>query len=172
MSLSKMVYNKHTFLKGVFMKKCKRCNVEKPFKDFYVHKAMADGYLNFCKECTKSRVSKRREINIEYVRQYDKQRAMLPKRVQARKEYAKTDAGKVAKNKAIKSYREKHTDRYYAHTAVANALKDGKLKKHPCLICGEVEVEGHHPDYSRPLDVVWMCKTHHLETHKLTKELI
>lgn len=154
------------------MKMCKRCNVEKPFKDFYVHKAMADGYLNFCKECTKSRVSKHRELNIEYVREYDKKRAMTPVRVEARRLYAKTDAGKAAKNKALRNYREKHTDRYFAHVALGNAVRDGVVKKQPCLICGETKVEGHHPDYSRPLDVVWMCKKHHTETHNLTKDLL
>jgi hypothetical protein len=152
------------------MKICKRCNVEKPFKEFYVHKAMSDGYLNFCKECTKSRVSKHREANIEYVREYDKKRAMLPVRVKARKDYAKTDDGKKARLQALNNYREKHTDRYFAHVALGNAIRDGKVFKHPCFICGNEEVEGHHPDYSRPLDVVWLCNFHHRETHKLTKE--
>ena len=45
------------------------------------------------------------------------------------------------------------------------ALRMGKLVKTPCMVCGEVEVEGHHPDYSRPLDVVWLCRKHHMEIH-------
>ena len=45
------------------------------------------------------------------------------------------------------------------------ALKRGKLTRTPCHVCGEEKVEGHHPDYSRPLDVVWLCKKHHLELH-------
>jgi hypothetical protein len=154
------------------MKICKRCNVDKPFKDFYVHKAMADGYLNFCKECTKSRVSKHRELNLEYVKEYDKKRAMIPKRVEARKLYAKTDDGKAAKSKAIKKYHEKHTDRYFAHIAVSNALRDGKIVKYPCFICGNAKSQGHHPDYSRPLDVVWLCSKHHKQAHDTTKGMI
>jgi hypothetical protein len=150
------------------MKTCKTCSKEKPLSSFYVHKKMSDGHLNICKDCTKTRVSKHRALNIEYVKEYERKRATLPKRVEARSNYAKTEAGKKAKAKALKKYREKHTDRYFAHRALANAMKDGKVTKLPCFICGDKNVEGHHPDYSRPLDVVWLCNKHHRECHKIT----
>lgn len=37
----------------------------------------------------------------------------------------------------------------------------GHLKSQPCIFCCE-PAEKHHPDYSRPLLVIWMCRTHHL----------
>ena len=52
-----------------------------------------------------------------------------------------------------------------ARTIYKTALRRGKLVRTPCHICGATEVEGHHPDYSRPLDVVWLCKKHHQEIH-------
>ena len=154
------------------MKSCKKCSVEKPLFNFYVHKAMSDGYLNICKQCTKARISSHREQNIERIKAYDRSRGMIPKRVEARKQYAKTDAGKVAIKKAVKNYRARHTDRYFAHTAVANAIRDGRLIKYPCFICGDVMSQGHHSDYTRPLDVVWLCEKHHKQAHALTKEKI
>ena len=41
----------------------------------------------------------------------------------------------------------------------------GKLKIEPCTICGSGEVEMHHEDYSKPLNVTWLCKTHHQLLH-------
>lgn len=49
------------------------------------------------------------------------------------------------------------------------ALKNGTLKRHPCKVCGEEKVDGHHTDYFYPLKVVWLCKKHHMEWHKNNK---
>jgi hypothetical protein len=41
--------------------------------------------------------------------------------------------------------------------------KRGRLVKQPCAVCGSTEkVEKHHKDYLKPLDVVWLCRAHHL----------
>ena len=60
---------------------------------------------------------------------------------------------------------KKNKDKLKVKDAVRYAIKTGKLVKTPCHICGDVQVEGHHPDYSRPLDVVWLCRKHHNEVH-------
>lgn len=46
------------------------------------------------------------------------------------------------------------------------AINQGILIKQPCEKCGKVKVDAHHDDYSKPLDVRWLCRKHHLEHHR------
>src|SRR5260370_38957482 len=52
-----------------------------------------------------------------------------------------------------------------AQSAVARAVKSGKLIQRPCEKCGNPKSEGHHPDYEKPLEVVWLCSKHHKLVH-------
>ena len=46
------------------------------------------------------------------------------------------------------------------------ALEKKRIIRQPCAICGSTDsIEGHHEDYSKPLDVIWLCREHHLEIH-------
>lgn len=133
-------------------KRCFKCGETKPLTDFYKHPRMADGHVNKCKTCNKSDVWHHRKDNIERIREYDRERSKRPERV-----------AKTQRNTA--EYREKYPERYAANTAVNNALRSGELEKWPCLCCGDDKVEAHHPDYSSPLSVVWLCAAHHKEIH-------
>lgn len=54
---------------------------------------------------------------------------------------------------------------------VQKALKKGILHKQPCEICGAEPAEAHHCDYNKPLDVIWLCRKHHVEWHKNNKPI-
>lgn len=45
------------------------------------------------------------------------------------------------------------------------AVKTGKIIKGTCAVCNATKVEAHHTDYSNHLNVTWLCKKHHMETH-------
>lgn len=62
--------------------------------------------------------------------------------------------------------KERWPEKELARKAVRNALKRGQLKRTPCEKCGEPKSEGHHDDYSKPLEVRWLCRRHHIEHHK------
>jgi hypothetical protein len=66
---------------------------------------------------------------------------------------------------SVKKWKEKYPDRNKAHKIVFSAIRNKTLIKKPCF-CGELKSEAHHPDYSKPLDVVWLCKKHHVEADK------
>ena len=137
-------------------KKCFKCKIVKPLDEFYKHKMMADGHVNKCKECNKKDVAKHRLENIERIREYDRKRSNLKHRVDLRK-------------KITKRWEDQFPNRKKAQNKLHNAVRDGKIKKQPCWVCGET-AEAHHPDYSRPLDVVWLCTAHHRQTHALIKK--
>lgn len=63
-----------------------------------------------------------------------------------------------------RAYRERWPGRHEARIAVRNALRQGKLERHPCEVCGG-RAEAHHDDYAKPLDVYWLCKAHHEQIH-------
>lgn len=46
-------------------------------------------------------------------------------------------------------------------------IKRGELTKQPCKVCGNVNSESHHEDYSNPREVIWLCRDHHLELHRM-----
>lgn len=71
-----------------------------------------------------------------------------------------------------KLQRERYPDRIHARTVVYRAKKNGTLINKPCVICGDINVVAHHEDYSKPLDVIWLCRKHHSELHNGKIELL
>lgn len=161
------------------MKACSQCKFFKPHDEFYSHPKMRDGHVGKCKECTKARVRAYYAANVDKCKEYDKNRAMLPHRVSARLAYQATERGKEAvsrghkkynksplKKRAMRRYEERYPSKRLAHIKCGNAIRDGRLIRQPCETCGEAKSQAHHDDYSKPLDVRWLCSKHHAEWHR------
>jgi len=137
------------------VKTCFKCLESKPLTEFYKHSEMGDGHLNKCKCCTKKDTKQNRAANHEHYLEYDRERAKRPER--------------VAKSMLIQAaWRLRFPERRSAQNVLAHAVKAGKVIPEPCFICG-AKAEAHHPDYSQPLDVVWLCPLHHKQAHALVK---
>ncbi len=134
------------------MKVCFKCGESKPLTDFYRHSKMADGYLGKCKECTKQAVREHYSRTRPAQRVYEHERNQQPER-------------RAAKRRYEQALRERHPDKYRARNMVSNAIRDGVLARQPCEVCGNPKSQAHHEDYSKPLDVRWLCFTHHREAH-------
>jgi hypothetical protein len=65
---------------------------------------------------------------------------------------------------ASEERRRRHICRSYLKAYV----RAGRIERKPCEICGDTKVEGHHHDYTKPLDVRWLCVKHHRECHAMT----
>lgn len=66
-------------------------------------------------------------------------------------------------------YRSKYPEKEKAHRVVTNAVANGTIISQPCYKCGSGKSQAHHEDYSKPLDIVWLCKMHHMERHREIK---
>jgi hypothetical protein len=151
-------------------KVCFKCGQEKPLEAFYRHPQMADGRLNKCKECTKNDTKSNRNEKLEYYQAYDRSRGDLPNRIEARKAYQGTSQYRESSSAAKQRYMRRYPAKTQARNAVNNALRDGRLTKLPCEVCGSAESEAHHDDYSKPLEVRWLCDTDHKAWHKAERE--
>lgn len=58
-----------------------------------------------------------------------------------------------------------------ARIRLRDAIKLGNVMRGACEVCGTRKaVEGHHEDYSKPLEVRWLCRAHHMEQHTKANE--
>lgn len=92
------------------------------------------------------------------------------KLIQKAKEYRKKNPKKL---ETTQKFRKNNPEKARAYSAVGNALRSGKLQKPDlCEKCmKKKKVEAHHEDYSRPLDVTWLCKKCHLGLHRKLREV-
>ena len=140
------------------LKRCFKCGIEQPRSEFYRHPMMADGLLGKCKTCTKADVAKNYYSRYRQKRDYDRLRGQRPCRRAKQREYSRR-------------YGEANAQRRSAHYTLGNAVRDGRVKRQPCVVCGDLRAEGHHSDYSKPFDVQWLCFKHHRQVHGQLQEV-
>lgn len=128
---------------------CFKCREEKPRSEFYKHPQMGDGMLGKCKECTKRDARVTRRARLEHYRAYDRAR------------------GSRRSADDQREYRKRNPEKYRAHNQLNNAVRDARIAKpSECERCGSTRaIHGHHHDYSKPLDVEWLCAACHHSLH-------
>ncbi len=77
-----------------------------------------------------------------------------------------TEEGRKTLYNTSKAWSFRNKEKRRAYGMVLRALKSGRLSKEKCLKCDRIDVHAHHYDYSLPLNVVWLCPTHHFEQHR------
>ena len=64
-----------------------------------------------------------------------------------------------------KLQKQRYPERIRAREKLSYAVKSGKIQRGVCA-CGDPNTHAHHEDYSKPLEVIWLCRKHHMEIHR------
>lgn len=148
--------------KTVPLKRCKACRLEKPESDFPTYKAGRwSGTRSTCRVCWNSKWG---PVIVAHSNRYYHENESFRRKAlaRARKQHA---SDKRIHNKRNADYAIRHPDRNSAKVKVMVAVRSGQLVPDRCH-CGR-KAHAHHDDYSRPLDVIWLCPTHHVERHRI-----
>ena len=124
------------------MKRCCRCKVEKELNEFHNCNSTKDGRQYVCKICQKEYEQRNRERRKEYQKQYHNQ------------------------------YYHRTPEKHKARNILNSAVKSGKIHKPVyCSSCdSDRHLEAHHTDYSKPLEVMWLCRSCHVDLHNKIRE--
>ena len=133
-------------------KRCIYCKKTFPVTSFHKDKANKDGLCNRCKECS-AEIAKKYALTV---------RGKTLRDAATRRSYFKRREARLAYFKLwYKNNKKKKT----AQQKVSKAKKAGLLKKSPCENCGKETSQAHHDDYSKPLEVRWLCVSCHKRWH-------
>ena len=145
---------------------CKGCGREQNDDQFYSHPRMASGHLSFCKDCVKARTKTYRVINIERVRGYDRWRGDLPHRKAKVAAYQASRPPALAHGKRI--WAERNPEKRKAHNAAQRIPRPDA-----CQQCGAPgKLHRHHPDYSKPRLIEFLCPACHARVHREARNLL
>lgn len=149
-------------------KECPKCGEIKNTSEFDKHPNNKDGLQGSCKKClqiTRKKRDQRNKLNPDYV---SKERA----RWRESKNKAEIKPKLTLEQIRIRDDRHgKNIKKIRAKEKVYKATQRGILTKQPCSICNSTEdVQAHHWDYDKPLDVIWLCRRHHAEAHIKLRE--
>lgn len=149
------------------MKTCTKCGEGKSLDCFPRNGKCLDGLSSWCKTCVNRSVSEWLKRNPERRREYERRKyANRMKRIHGDNYVVGQIGNRVNRGGRQKTLSdEEKRIRHNVRRITRRAIKSGKLRKGVCAACGSVEVDAHHPDYSQPLSVIWLCKKHHQEVH-------
>lgn len=113
----------------------------------------------------------------KYAKEYEQYYTKIGKGKEAQAKYRKTEKYKTTYKIKRKEYLQSERGKAYIRKWNKERVSSGrgkvyglvnyiKPKKKPCKICNTTKrLHAHHPDYSKPLDIIWLCALHHKQVH-------
>ena len=113
-----------------------------------------------------------RKNNPEKVK--DSNRKWIEKNRGEKREYLRTYMQKWRKNNPEKArdltmkWRVMNREKFKVEQCLQRAVKNGQVKKEDsCSRCNSIgKVMAHHEDYTKPLDIIWLCPLCHVQHHR------
>lgn len=156
------------------MKVCSKCEIEKEDSEFWKRNNRKSGVNSECKECAKVRRTTNYKENAQEFR--DKRKIYYSKnREKLAKGQIESQKGNVRyrkyQNRYLMEKRKSGDKKFLARHILFLAVKGGMIiRPEACSQCNEKEkIEGHHYDYDKPLDVIWLCQGCHRALHRKLK---
>ena len=146
------------------MRVCKVCGNEKALTEFPPYTVRGKtGFRYTCRNCWNAKWS---PVIAAHQNRYYDTNANLRERVKARalRSHRENPAAAQRRNAV---YAERHPEKAAAKREVMLAVRSGRLLRQPCSVCGAKKADAHHDNYSQPLNVLWLCRTHHGERHRM-----
>lgn len=133
-------------------KKCCKCERDLPLDQFNKNIKSKDGLRSQCKSCR----SESRKI-------YNQKNKVRIK--EHNRKYREANRDRL--NERDRLYKSRNIKRGRAHTFISYQLSTGKMiRPESCSQCGvKCKPEGHHKDYDKPAEVIWLCKSCHRRLH-------
>jgi hypothetical protein len=151
-------------------KTCTCCHQEKRLMDFYNKKNGKFGKHAICKNCHKGKSAKWKENNPDRVRI---NQTLYKERLNS--QYLDLDSKFTLRlDEKNKEGFERYANtkmRLLANNILNYGVRKGYIEKsNICSLCKiEIDIEGHHDDYSKPLQVTWVCHGCHVLIHRNKK---
>ena len=141
-------------------KPCGKCKRHRSKVFFSKKKDSKDRLQPICKDCEK-------EVNHEYYLA-NKEKVMRQVKMWSEKNPQKVRA---AWRKYSSTRYDKQPEKIRPRQAIHAIIWQGKLiRPTVCSTCNtETFIEAHHPDYGKPLEVIWLCRSCHRKLHKSDK---
>ena len=139
------------------MKQCIACGRNKSISEFNCNAARRDGFMSMCRICASA-----------YQSSYRRTPEFRAYRREYMKKYRKTSKGKVTLVEADEKWKSRNVAAVIAHKKVLNEIRYGRLARPDrCEECGNGgPLVAHHLDYSKPINVEWLCNLCHTARHE------
>jgi hypothetical protein len=151
------------------LRRCTRCGAEKPLTSFYRKPDRPNGYSSHCKSCINAYEKQRvQDPEVRARKRADHRASYRRNRECVRQRRPPYDPDAAAERYA----RRRGTPEQRARSLISGEVQSGRIvKPHACQDCeARGPVQAHHEDYSRPLDVMWLCTQCHGKRHRKDAE--